>query len=67
MAQAVTATVNPENAGESSDEERSALEVAGGKLLSLGNAQWQSFLKAAITPKDESVEAAQQTVSVVRS
>ena len=67
LAQAVTATVNPENAGESSDEERSALEVAGGKLLSLGNAQWQSFLKAAITPKDESVEAAQQTVSVVRS
>ena len=67
--QAITAQVNPENAGDLPDETRTAFEEAGGKLLALGDKDWRHFLANAYKPVKGSDEAEQatQAVNVVRS
>lgn len=64
LAQAITAQVNPKNAGTLSDSVRSSVEEAGGKLLDLETAAWRAFLRTPL--KGEAVEVRQeQTVSVI--
>lgn len=69
IVQAITAQVNPTNAGELPDETRTAFEEAGGKLLALGDRDWTSFLRSAYAAKKEeksSEDQKTQTVARVR-
>ena len=56
LAQAITAQVNPRNAGEVSDEERSLFEDAGGAILSSDARAFSRILATA--PRKEEVAAA---------
>ena len=63
---AISAEANPDNAKGLDDAARSTFEDAAGAVLKLNERAWKNFLRNAITPKDETIEAATQTVSRVR-
>lgn len=65
LVQAITATVNPENAKDADDVTRTAFEEAGGKILHLSARGWNDFLREAYRPRKGEERGEEQTTQTV--